>query len=121
MPIANVDLQDHVHGDTWPGISSIVITVNGVTPATACSRVTMGFGKAETWPAYAYALSSDPDDDEGAITIVSGAGWSFAVPAQLLPLEPGEWKWDMRFTDAGGVVSTYLGGVLTVSQNVAPV
>lgn len=120
MPVT-VDLQELVHGDTWQGITSIgPITVNGSPPDNACAKVLMGFGKAETWPACAYVLASSPDAEQGTITIEDAAAWLFSIPAQDLPLDPGDWKWDIRFTDSEGNISTYYAGVLTVSANVAP-
>lgn len=109
-------LTPFTEGDTWSGIPSLTITVNGAPPASVLSLVTMRFKKSGGLPSDVVQLTSAT---AGQITITSAPNWQITVPAQIVPaLTTGKWIWRMQFTDAAGKKRTYLADELTVLETV---
>lgn len=100
-------------GDTWPGIPAITLTLDGIPPVFALASARLVFFKngqpAGKSPATGITLASP-----STITIVSAANWSMLIPPQILPLDPGEWTFQFKTTDAAGTVQTWFAGTLTI-------
>lgn len=106
-------LTPFTEGDTWNGIPSLTVTVNGSPPASALSLVTMRFKKSGESGTVVELTSP------GQITINSALNWTLTVPAQILAgLTSGKWDWRMRFTDAAGKKRTYLADQITVLESI---
>lgn len=115
MKPSKLALQDFTAGDTWEGIPSITIRVNGAAPASDIASVTMRFKQANLVPGDVVELSSAA----GKITIVNANTWEISVPEQLVPgLTHGKWMWRIRITDAAGKKATYLADELCVLEDV---
>jgi hypothetical protein len=103
-------------GDTWDGIPSLTVTINGAAPASALSIVTMRFAKIGSEGEQTVELTSAT---AGQINITNAATWTITVPAQIVPgLTAGKWTWRMRFQDAAGKKRTYLADEITVLETV---
>ena len=96
-----------VSGDTWGGIPSITVTP---APVQSCALAEMQFRINATSNTPAASLSSA----DGSINITDAVNWEFNIPAQSLPLKPGNYVWSFRTTDADDVVQTYLQGSIAV-------
>lgn len=108
-------LTPFTEGDTWAGIPSLTVTVNGAPPASALTLVTMRFRKSGGLPSDVVELSSA----DAEITITNAATWAITIPAQIVPaLTTGKWIWRMRFQSADGKKRTYLADELTVLETV---
>jgi hypothetical protein len=109
----------HMHsilrGDSWRGLPSIVVRVNGSPPASALASARMQFRQLPVSPSVGHELSTAA----GSITITSAANWELSIPAQELPLGARLWYWDLETTDAAGTVRTYLKGTLEIQQDVS--
>lgn len=107
---AQLNLQPVVRGDTWVGVSSINITVDEVPPTDDLSFARIQFRKeVDSNPAGATL-----DTETGGIVILSASNWQISLPEQKLPLESGQWGWDLETTDSTGRTKTYLAGTLEV-------
>lgn len=107
MTPQKLDLEPFTEGDTWRGIPSITITVNGAPPTSALASVKMRFSPVSDNVASAVELTSAA----GKITISNAANWIMVIPAQSVPaLVAGRWDWQLKTTDAAGSVTTYLAG-----------
>lgn len=116
MTPAKLTLTPFTEGDTWEGIPSLTIRVNGAAPAADITSVTMRFKKADRVPGTEVQLSSATP---AQITITNANNWQIAIPPQIVPgLISGKWTWRLRVTDATGVISTYLADELTVLETV---
>lgn len=111
-----LSLTPFTEGDTWDGIPSMTITVNGAAPASALSSVIMRFKKNGGTDAELVELTSATP---AQITITNAATWTLTVPAQIVAgLTAGKWDWRMKFTDAAGKKRTYLADQITVLETV---
>jgi hypothetical protein len=103
-------------GDTWDGIPSLTLTINGAAPASALAAVTMRFKKSGGLDSETVELTSAT---AGQINITSAANWAIAIPPQIVPgLTTGKWSWRMRFQDAAEKKRTYLADEITVLETV---
>lgn len=102
-------LQTFVAGDHWPGLQTVQIKVNGTAPTTALSSVRIRFSKGGgTAPVELTSATS-------AITISNAATWIIIVPKQAVAgLTAGRWHYQLKTTDAAGVVATWLCGEVEV-------
>lgn len=109
-------LTPFTEGDTWDGIPSITITINGAQPSSALSVVTLRFKKSGGLLSDVVELTSATP---AQITITNAATWTLTVPAQIVAdLTAGKWDWRMKFTDAAGKKRTYLADQITVLETV---
>lgn len=116
MTPSKLALVPFTEGDTWEGIPSVTIRVNGAAPASAMSLVTMRFKKAGAVPSETVELSSAVS---GKITITDAATWVFTVPEQEVPgLTAGKWTWRIRVRDAANKRRTYLSDQIEVLETV---
>lgn len=108
-------LEPFTAGDTWRGIPSITITINGAPPSSALTSVRMRFTPVSNPDAAALELTSAA----AKITISNAANWVIVVPPQSVPeLVAGRWDWQLKFTDSLGVVTTYLADSINVLPSV---
>lgn len=101
-----------VEGDTWGGIPSLTIRVDGTAPSDDLASVKMQFRTAPTSAETLAQLSSAG----GSITITSASDWEIEVPAQELLLYANRtpYFWALQTTDINGIVQTYLQGTIQV-------
>lgn len=100
-----------VDGDTWGGVPSVAILVDGAPPADDLASVKMEFRAGLTSSETLISLASGGD-----ITITSASGWEFTVPAQDLALAFAQspYTWAIQTVDVNGVTQTYIQGTIAV-------
>ena len=116
-------LEPFTQGDQWEGLPSVAGTpfftlqINGLAPASPLAAVTMRFApKDHPKNVSSVELSSA---DPLQIHIDSTANWQFSIPPQFIPgLTFGEWRWNIRTTDAAGAKRTWLADTLSVLETV---
>lgn len=107
------DLPDYKVGDRWPGVPVIgPITINGVQPENALTRIRMHFVHPS---GRRYRLDSDAGAERDApITITNATTWQAQIPEiqNFLPLDE-TWSWDMEFYEEGntGPLTFYEGSI----------
>ena len=110
MKPAKLALESFTEGDTWEGIPSLVITVNGSTPAAAIVSGTIRFKPANELPGTPVQIP---------LTLVNAAGWEVSVPPGIVAgLTKGDWIWRIAIIDASGVRKTYLADKITILETV---
>ncbi len=109
-------LTPFTEGDTWDGLPSLTVTINGAPPASSLSLVTMRFKKSGGLESETVQLTSAT---AGQINITNAANWTITIPAQIVAgLTAGKWTWRMCFQDAAGKKRTYLADEVTVLETV---
>jgi hypothetical protein len=113
-PYAIYNLPIRVRGDSWRGIPSITITINGEVPTVAAAVARMQFRQNKENGKAGLSLSSEND----TITIVDAVDWIFSVPAiNNFPLGAGDWDYDFEVTDVTGYRRTFFAGTVTIRQD----
>jgi len=111
------NILPHVSGDSWRGISSITITINGVAPTVALNRVKMQFRKSAGGSVFLTL-----DSDEETITIesgtVSGDSWVISIPPSIISIPSGTYIYDMQTTNSFGDVKTYMKGSWEIKEDI---
>lgn len=105
MEPATYNIPPHTSGDSWKGIPSLKITINGVPPSVSLASVKMQFRKS-CQGSVALELSSS----NGKITIVDAIGWEMSIPKQVVSMPPETYLYDLQTVDSNGDIVTYLKG-----------
>lgn len=111
-------MQSMMHGATWPGLTSIVVTVDGVPPASALASAVIQFRKTPGG-FLGYELSTAPAAGQGELVIEDADTWTISAPQQELPLSVGEWYFQLLTIDADDVTEKYWSGTITICQDIA--
>lgn len=115
-----LDLETHYKGDAWEGMSiGPIVYMDGETPSSPplpCTSCRMQF-RNKTTLELGFALSSDPGEGEGTITIIDDADYTFEIPRQLLVIDAGTWEYDFETTDSDDLPTTWFKGKIKVLQD----
>ena len=115
-----LNLDEYYKGDAWEGMSIGPITMDDgdgpVPPTYSCDSCRMHFRDGKTLE-LGYALSSDPEEGEGTITIVDDGTYEFNIPRQVLGLTAGTWEYDFETIDTQGMPTTWFRGKIKVRQD----
>lgn len=111
MQAAELPLSPINHGDTWDGIPSIAVSINGIAPTSVLASVEMEWHARSNPFTVELLLTSAA---LGGIVITSAANWEFNVPARLLGFSVGTHDWYLTTIDDDGDRKTYLKGTLEV-------
>ena len=117
MTPITINLEPAVRGDKWQGIPTIgPVLVNGVAPTLPLARIRMQFRKAGK---LGMTLDTQPGEGIYPIQISNAATWFAHIPkVQPLPLESGDWEWDMEFYEGTDTAPlTFYEGVLVVKPD----
>ena len=112
---AKQKLTSIVYGDTWNGISSINVQVNGEAPSSTLASARMQFRRTKQSNVIALGLSTSG----GEIVIDDATNWDLSIAPIDLTLTPGVYLWDIEFTDSDDVVKTYVEGSLEILWDVS--
>lgn len=110
---SNVKLPDTFKGDTWDGLTWELSSVDADDTRFSATLSLCRFELQTLAGVAALSLSSAT---AGQITInnATANSWSVTVEPRILSIAAGEYLYGLEFTDADGVVKTYLTGSLTV-------
>jgi hypothetical protein len=100
-------------GDTiWNGIPSVgPVRPGGTQPAYALAKVRLIFGISSPAPeSSVFICSSQPQAGEGTVAIANSTTWTFSIPPQPLPLDLGDYVWEIHTTDTAGRNTVYYAG-----------
>lgn len=116
MEPANYTMKPFVKGDTWDGVSSIVINfTGGATSSLDSGRIQFRKEKARGGNAL-YEINTA---SSGILIVDTGSvAWEVSIPSQSLPLPAGISYWDLETIDSNGVIKTYLEGTISGAQDV---
>lgn len=114
-PPVEIFLKDYYKGDTWIGISVGPIKINGLQPSATIVSCRMHFRDKKL--NLGCAFSSKTSSTRNKIIINDSVTWELSILPAILPLDVGEWDWDLEILDSDGVNLTYYHGTLTVLQD----
>ncbi|WP_345739052.1 hypothetical protein [Prosthecobacter algae] len=114
MMSAAVRLHPHKAGDVWPGLSSVVIKVDGVPLDLTGTVVEMHFKRYVGDALPALALGSE---GEGIVVREDATAGTFSVPARVVGLRPGRYFWELQVR-TGVERVTYAGGTWEIMPEV---
>ncbi len=115
MSPALLRLEPFTAGDTWDGIPSITLKINGAAPAAALASARMRFQRDGRQIPEFVELSSAVG---AQIVITSAAGWELTVPPQPVALTRGSWSYNLETTDTAGEVQTFLFGSIEILRDI---
>jgi len=106
------DIPDHRRGDTWDGISSICIQVNGAPANLTGAVIKADFRRSIDAPV-ALTLSTA----NGGIIITNAVGGIIQFPPKLIEIPFAKYLYDLQVTYPNGVVKTYFSGTWTITPD----
>jgi type 1 fimbria pilin len=104
---ASITLTPIVEENTWDGLT-VSWTSDGTAFADPLASVIMEFKDAQD------VAAQTLDSADGGIVIDDANAWEITIPATILTLSAGVWKWSITTTDTEGVVKTRIAGELTI-------
>lgn len=107
------NIPSHRRGDTWDGISSIVITSNGQPVNLTSAAIKMELREDIDAPAV-FTLSTT----DSTIVITNPAQGTFTIPPILVDIPFGKYLYDIQITFANGVVKTYVDGSWEITADI---
>lgn len=99
------NIPDHRRGDTWDGISSIIITSNNQPIDLTSAVIKMQLREDVDAPAVFTLTTTD-----STIVVTNALQGTFTIPPILVDISFGKYLYDIQITFANGVVKTYVAG-----------
>jgi hypothetical protein len=103
----------HRRGDTWDGINSIIINVNGVPINLTNAVVKMEFRQSLDSPVILTLTSED-----GSIEIFNALNGNIRIPPKKIEIPFGKYLYDLQVTYLDGVVKTYMEGTWEIKPDI---
>lgn len=107
MAYDTYDFPDHEKGDTFEGVTFIML-INGVALDLTGAVIQAKFWKNGN----AYTLSTTT----GELTITDPAAGTFTFDKQIINFDAGNYCYEMMFTLASGDVKTYIKGTWKITR-----
>lgn len=107
------NIPSHRRGDTWDGINSITINVNGAPINLTNATVKMEFRQDLDAPV-ALTLSTT----DGSIVITNAPGGVISIPAKKIEVPFAKYLYDLQVTYPTGVVKTYMSGTWEIVADI---
>lgn len=107
---ATLTVDPFSEGDTWNGIGSVTVEVNGEAYSSPLVGVYMQFRNQHD------VLLAECSTANGGAVIVDADEWIFKVPAQKLALKKGRWSFGIKCVAADGAEWTLLAGKIRVLE-----
>ena len=106
-------IPPHRRGDTWDGINSITITVNGTPVNLTGAQVKMEFRQSIDSPVVLTLSTQD-----GSIVIMNAAGGIIQIPPQKIEIPFTTYLYDLQVTYPNGTVKTYMSGTWEIVPDI---
>jgi hypothetical protein len=107
------NISPHRRGDTWDGINSITISVNGVPINLTDASIKMEFRQDLDSPV-ALTLSTI----DGSIEIVNAVSGIIRIPPKKIEIPFAKYFYDLQVTYANGTVKTYMEGSWEIKPDI---
>jgi len=105
------DIPPHRRGDTWDGINSISININGVPIVLSGAEVKMEFRQSLDSPVAITFSSTD-----GTIEILNAN--TVRIPPRKIEVPFSTYYYDLQVTYPTGVVKTYMAGSWKIGPDI---
>lgn len=107
------NIHSHRRGDTWDGINSIIINVNGIPINLTNATIKMDFRQDLDAPV---ALTLSTTDN--SIMITNAMEGTITIPPQKIEIPFAKYLYDLQVTYSTGVVKTYLSGTWQIEADI---
>ena len=107
------DIPKHRRGDTWVGISSFPLTVNGIPVNLTNAAIKIDFKKQVDSPV-ALTLSTAAS----SIVITQPTQGIFSIPARIINIPFGLYLYDVQVTFSSGIITTYVEGAWEIVADI---
>jgi hypothetical protein len=106
-------ITPHRRGDTWDGINSITIKVNGTAINLTSATIKMEFRQDLDSPVVLTLSTTD-----GTIEIVNAVEGIIRIPSKKIEIPFGKYMYDLQVTYSNDVVKTYMDGTWEITPDV---
>lgn len=106
-------IPPHRRGDTWDGINSITISVNGTPVNLTGATIKMEFRQSVDYPV---ALTLSTTDN--TIQFVNAANGVIRIPSQMIEIPFSTYLYDLQVTFPNGTVKTYMSGTWEIVSDI---
>ena len=106
-------IPQHRSGDTWKGISSLTIKINGEAPSVSLASVKIQFRK-NAGTSVVLELSTE----DGTIVILDAINWTIQIPKIIVTLYPDTYIYDIQTVDSNGDIFTYVVGTWEIIEDI---
>jgi hypothetical protein len=107
------NIPSHRRGDTWDGINSITISVNGSPINLTGASVKMEFRQSLDSPVVLTLSTTD-----NSIIVTNAAGGVISIPAKKIEIPFAKYLYDLQVTYSSGVVKTYMSGTWEITPDI---
>jgi hypothetical protein len=107
------DIPSHRRGDTWDGINSITINVNGVPINLTNATVKMEFRQDLDAPV-ALTLTTT----NSSIMVTNAVGGIISIPSKKIEVPFAKYFYDLQVTYSTGIVKTYMSGTWEIIADI---
>lgn len=112
MAAATYNFPTHIKGDTFQGMQFTLS--DGVSPIDITGyTIECKFRLQYKNGKLAESLSTT-----SGITITDASNGVFQIDPLVIDWDAGRYYYDIEFTDTGGIISTYIQGIMVVNQDV---
>jgi len=106
-------IPPHRRGDTWDGILSISININGVPVNLSNSNVKIEFRESIDSPVVLTLSTAN-----GGVIITNASQGTLQLPSRIIEIPYGKYLYDLQVTFANGVVKTYMSGTWEIIPDI---
>ncbi len=103
----------HRRGDTWDGVNSIIINVNGVPINLTDAVIKIDFRQSLDSPVVLTLSTND-----GTIEVIKLLEGSIRIPPKKIEIPFGKYMYDLQVTYPNGVIKTYMEGTWEIKPDI---
>ena len=108
------NIPDHLRGDTWVGISEIVLNKDGLPLVLTGASVLVQFRKDVDSP-----VTLELSTDNGGVVITDDLNGKIKISEALITMQYGAYQYDLQITFPDGFVKTYLKGTWKIVADIS--
>ena len=111
----NYNFPEHISGDTWSGINSMIISETNTPVNLSNCKIVMQVRSSHN---LASPLVYEFSTLKNTILIISAVGGVINVPSQDINIPPGLYNYDLKIIFPNGNKKTYLTGEWKILPNI---
>jgi hypothetical protein len=106
-------IPSHLRGDTWDGITSIVLHKNGIPLNLTGATIKMEFREDIDSPVVLELSTTN-----GKITITNALSGTISIPETIIDIPFGKYVYDLQVTLTSGYNKTYMRGTWEIVADI---
>lgn len=112
------DFKPHKKGDTFKGRKFIIEIYDPTTETTSPLDLTNASIRMQLRMNPTHPVKQELSTANGMMEITNPTGGEFIIKKQIIDFPPASYCYDMEITLADGTMTTYIGGVFPILQDV---